>query len=295
MSLITSAARRVLQSEAVQRRVRTALDGPSRRPARPGSQLSIRDVRPDAGVRRSGPDPDRARAAARARRLRAEELSRRADEATQRLHALERSTSQAVQRTAAEVAQLKADVAATRLELVERARSDAMGRVEEARRRTEELAERASLHVAEVERRAEITARRLVAEAEARLARVESQTAAELERARIAARTARAQAETAATQALDAAHRAPGAPDRLVEGDAPTPTPTGANGAAPTGRRTARPPRGLQATGRPRRPLTRDLHAMDDVDLYLLAKERGVEGRADLSRDELLIVLERAP
>lgn len=59
------------------------------------------------------------------------------------------------------------------------------------------------------------------------------------------------------------------------------------NGSALAERRAPLRP-GTNVDSRRRRPSGRDLRSMSDVELYLLAKDRGVEGRADLSRDELL-------
>jgi hypothetical protein len=286
VTLVTTAARRLLGSDAVRRRVRGALEGqPQQREGRarhaPAKSTKL----------------EREQAAARARQIRAEELAREANEAIRGLQQLERTTSHKVARTSAEVAELKAGVAAKQRELTERARSEALGRVEEARRRTEELSERADLHIAEVERRAEITARRIVAEAEAKLARVESEAAAEVERARIEARKLQARAEAATSEAMEATRRATvlaqGQKRRKSATDAPEVDLRPSNGSVADA--TAQLVRGLTRETVQRRPVARDLEAMSDVELYLLAKARGVEGRADMSRRELLAILSTTP
>jgi hypothetical protein len=301
VSLVLTTARHLLQSEAVRRRLGEAIevqlqrrqqraDGGDR-PAQSESSIDLRDVMSRlVGNHAPGPDVKREQAEARGQQVLAADLAREADEASRRLDELERTANQTVERTRAEVAELKADVAATQRELSERARTEAMAKVEESRRRTEELAERANAHIAEVERQAELTARRLVAEGEAKLARVESQAAAALEQARIDAHAARVKAEAATTQALNATNRARAmARQQAALARRPSGSTSRRRNGSSAG--VARHPR----TPRQRPSRDRSLKSLSDVELYLLAKARGVEGRADLSRRELLAILEETP
>jgi len=151
------------------------------------------------GLRRRGALTDRLpllRERSKTALSRAEALAVRAENARKRLEKVE-SLSGDLERQRAALVEVRAEASDRVATLVDEAGSETDRAVAAARMRLEQVEARAAAHVEEVERRARITERSIIANAEAAFARNEARLITELDRARLEA--------TAATELADAA------------------------------------------------------------------------------------------